>query len=54
MKEIMNLKFNRKIQKVLNNLLLNEQYHRYTLGELLKIIAIDIAMVIVFIAVSCI
>lgn len=52
MKEIMGLKFNRKIQKVLNDLLLNEEYHRYTLGELLKIIAIDIAMVIVFIAIS--
>lgn len=42
MKEVMNLKFNRKIQMKLNDLFFDEEYHQYTLGEFLKIIAIDI------------
>ena len=45
MKEIMNLKFKRSIQLKLNKLFFDEEYHAYTLGELLKIIAANILFI---------
>ena len=41
MRKVMNLKFNRSIQRVLNNFFYDEEPHTYTLGEVLRIILID-------------
>jgi hypothetical protein len=46
MKDIMNLKFNRKIQKVLSNLFFDEEYHQYTLGEFTKIMLGNIVFIL--------
>ena len=39
---MMNLKFKKSIQVKLNNLFMDEEYREYTLGDLTKIIAINI------------
>lgn len=44
MKKLMNLKFNRKIQKNLNNWFFDEEYHEYTLGEMIKIALATVAL----------
>lgn len=38
----MKRKFRKNIQGVLNKLFLDEEYHEYTLGEVLEIAALDI------------
>ncbi len=48
MKRIMNLRFKRNIQLILNSWFLDEEYHVYTLGEFLKIVAIQILMFVGF------
>lgn len=47
---MMNLKFKKSIQVKLNNLFMDEEYREYTLGDLIKIIAMNIiALSILFI-----
>lgn len=46
MKKLMNLKFNRKIQKKLNNWFFDEKYHEYTLGEFAKIMLGNIIFIL--------
>ena len=54
MKKIMNLKFKKGIQLKLNNLFSDEEYHQYTLGEFLKIMASNVIVMVLIVAFSCI
>ena len=54
MGKLMNLKFNRKIQVKLNKLFYDEEFHQYSLGEVLKIAAANAILMSLIVALSCI
>lgn len=49
MKKLLNLKFNKEIQKKLNNFFDDEEYKEYKLGDLLKIICANVVVMTVII-----
>lgn len=53
MKKIMNLKFKKGIQKKLNWLFSDEEYHVYTLGEFLKIMSANVVLMTAIVIFSC-
>ena len=52
MRKILNLKFKKNIQLKLNNLFSDEEYHAYTLGEVLGIFAINAVVMTAIIILS--
>jgi hypothetical protein len=54
MRKILNLKFKKSIQLKLNNLFSDEEYHAYTLGEVLGIFAINAVVMTLVIILSTI
>ncbi len=53
MQKILNKKFNKKIQDKLNNFFFDEEYHIYTVKELLKIVACNTVVIIFILMASC-
>lgn len=44
MKKLMNLKFKKSVQLKLNDWFYDEQYHEYTVGEMIKIALATVAL----------